>query len=92
MELMSIKLPAPLRRRIAAEAKRRNVTQSTIVRESIERALEDSSANGAPQDCMGLVADIAGSVRSGRSDLATNKVLLEHAMLERPPSASKRSR
>jgi predicted DNA-binding protein len=92
MELISIKLPAPLRRRLAAEAKRRNVSQSTIVRESIERTLADSSANGGARNCADLVTDLIGSVRSGRTDLATNKRLLESTMLEGPPRAPKRRR
>jgi predicted DNA-binding protein len=92
MELISTKLPAPLRRKLAAEAKRRNVTQSTIVRESIERALADVEGTGAPESCLALVADLAGSVRSGRSDLATNKALLQDAMLGRRARGAKRRR
>ncbi len=37
MELISVKLPPALRAKVAAEAQRRNVSQSTIVRESLER-------------------------------------------------------
>lgn len=90
MEGISIKLPAALRRKLAAEAKRRNMTQSAIVRESIEYVLKESAGRRRPQSCIELVRDLVGSVRSGRSDLATNRALLESAMLDSDRRASKR--
>jgi hypothetical protein len=92
VEGLSIKLPAELRRRLAAEAKRRNMTQSAIVRESIEQVLKRSSGKGQPSSCTDLVRDLIGSVRSGRSDLATNNAYLEQAMLESDRRATKRRR
>lgn len=82
MEGISIKLPATLRRKLAQEAKRRNVAQSTIVRESLERALASSSDEGSTGSCAELVQDLVGCLSSGRSDLGSNKALLEAAMLE----------
>lgn len=90
MEGLSIKLPAALRRKLAAEAKRRNVTQSAIVRESIEHVLKESSHKSGPQSCVETVRDLVGAVRSGRSDLATNKALLENAIFESDRRAPKR--
>ncbi|HZD53841.1 MAG TPA: CopG family transcriptional regulator [Woeseiaceae bacterium] len=92
MEAVSIKLPAALRRRLAAEAKRRNMTQSAIVRESIEQMLKRSSGKGQPPSCAELVHDLVGSIQSGRSDLATNKAYLERVMLESDRRAAKRRR
>lgn len=92
MEALSIKLPAALRRRLAAESKRRNMTQSAIVRESIEQMFKRSSGKEQPPSCAELVRDLLGSVRSGRSDLATNKAYLEQVMRESDRRAAKRRR
>jgi len=92
MDAISVKLPAAVRRKLAAEASRRNVTQSVIVRESIERALADTRANGQPASCADLVEDLLGSLKSGRKDLATNKTLLERVMLEGAQRGAKRRR
>jgi len=80
MEGISVKLPPSLGNALAAEARRRNVTQSTIVREALERCLLDRPDRGGGSSCADLVADLAGSVKSGRRDLATNKALLQSAM------------
>lgn len=92
MEGLSIKLPDELRRRLALEAKRRNVTQSAIVRECIERALADTPGARRPVTCADLVGDLTGSVSSGRSDLGTNKALLAEAMLGRKSRVTRRRR
>jgi Arc/MetJ-type ribon-helix-helix transcriptional regulator len=75
MELISVKLPSALRAKIAQEAQRRNVSQSTIVRESLELALARTGAR-REVSCADLAGDLVGSVRSGRRDLSTNKKLL----------------
>ena len=92
MEGLSIKLPDELRRRLALEAKRRNLTQSAVVRECIERVLADTPGARQPETCADLVGDLTGSVRSGRSDLATNKAVLDDAMLGRKSRVTKRRR
>jgi hypothetical protein len=56
--------------KVAAEARRRNVFRSTIVRESLERAL------GGPSSRADLAGNLVGAFRSGRRDLSTNKKLL----------------
>ncbi|MDP2602368.1 MAG: hypothetical protein Q8S00_07215, partial [Deltaproteobacteria bacterium] len=61
------------------KAVRRNVSQSTIVRESLERALADSAGRGEAS-CADLAGNLVGSVRSGRGDLSTNKKLLADAV------------
>ena len=80
MEGISVKLPTPLGNALAAEARRRNVTQSTIVREALERCLVNHPDGVSGPSCADLVRDLAGSVKSGRRDLATNKALLQAAM------------
>lgn len=91
MELISVKLPPALRAKIAAEAQRRNVSQSTIVRESLERVLTDSASRGE-QNCADLAGGLVGSFRSGRRDLSSNKKLLADAMLSNAPRGRKRRR
>ncbi|MSQ71681.1 MAG: hypothetical protein EXR27_10410 [Betaproteobacteria bacterium] len=80
MENISIKLPVALGNALAAEARRRNVTQSAIVRESLERSLLVRTHDEGEQTCADLIRDLVGSVKSGRRDLATNKTLLEGAV------------
>jgi hypothetical protein len=92
MDALSVKLPRLLRAKLAEEARRRNVSQSAIVRESIEQALATASSEPRPLSCADIAGDLAGCFRSGRHDLATNKALLDSAMLESRPRAAKRRR
>ena len=80
MELISVKLPPALRAKVAAEARRRNVSQSSIVRESLELVLGRPTSRGEA-NCMDLAGSLVGSVRTGRRDLSTNKKLLADAMV-----------
>lgn len=80
MDTISVKLPEQLRRRIAAEARRRNVSQSTIVRESLELQLTDQTGKSGELSCADLAGDLIGSVRAGRRDLSTNKALIPEAI------------
>ena len=92
MDVISFKLPASLRHKLAGEARRRNVSQSVIARESIERALADARTGTGGRTCADLASDLAGSIRSGRRDSATSKVLLAQAILEDRSRARKRRR
>lgn len=80
MNPLSIKLPPELHATLLDEARRRNVTRSTLVRGILADAL-DRSCRPQPASCAQLAGDLVGSFRSGRDDLATNKRLLEEAML-----------
>jgi Arc/MetJ-type ribon-helix-helix transcriptional regulator len=91
MELISVKLPPALRARIAAEAQRRNVSQSTIVRESLERVLTGPASRGETS-CVDLAGSLVGSFRRGRRDLSTNKKLLADAMASNGRRGRKRHR
>jgi predicted DNA-binding protein len=92
VETISVKLPPAVRRKLAAEASRRNVAQSVIVRESIERALANSMNSKEPASCAEVARDLIGAIRSGRRDSATNKALLEKAMMQSDRRGSKRRR
>ena len=92
MQGISIKSPATLGNALAAEARRRNVTQSAIVRESLERSLQSRPKGEGQPACADLVLDVAGSVKSGRRDLATNKALLEAAVIADSRRGTKRRR
>ena len=91
MELISVKLPPALRAKVAAEAQRRNVSQSTIVRESLERVLTGSASRGEAS-CADLAGSLVGTFRSGRRDLSTNKKLLADAMVSNARRGRKRHR
>ena len=81
MNAISVKLPSELHATLSREAQRRNVTRSTLVREIIQNALGGSHPAVSPS-CAELAADLIGSVRSGRSDLATNPRLLDDAVAQ----------
>jgi len=72
MEWISVKLPPTLRAKVAAKARRRNVSQSTIVRELLERALAGPTSRGEA-NCADLAGSLVGSLRSGRRVFSTNK-------------------
>jgi hypothetical protein len=91
MELISVKLPPALRAKVAAEARRRNVSQSTIVRESLERVLTGPTSRGEAS-CVDLAGSLVGSLRSGRRDLSTNKKMLADAMVSNARRGRKRHR
>ena len=55
------------------------MTRSSLVREIIERALVRDT-NAVSPNCAGLAGDSVGAVRSGHTDLATNRRLLDEAV------------
>ncbi len=80
MNPLSVKLPADLHATLANEARRRNVTRSALVRDILADALDRDCRPRSPSFAE-LAGDLVGSFRSGRNDLATNKRLLQEAML-----------
>ena len=80
MSTFSFKLPDDMSGALAAEARRRNITKSALVREMIDRAL-DYNTCAVPSSCAQLAGDLVGAVRSGRSDLGTDDKLLEEAII-----------
>ena len=81
MDLVSFKLPAELRRRLAEEARRRRVSQGAVIRESLQTALVDRPAARGELTCADLAGDLVGSFRGGPRDLSTNKRYLDEAIL-----------
>lgn len=90
METISVKLPAALRQRLAAEARRRNVTQSTLVRESLEQVLFADTGKRGELTCADLAGELIGSVQ-GPSDLSTNKRYLKEAVVKNHARRRKRT-
>jgi hypothetical protein len=91
MDLISFKLPPVLRRRLAAEARRRGVSRSTIIRETLESALLEEPKRRGELTCADLAGDLVGSV-SGPPDLSTNKRYLEEAIVADAGRGRKRRR
>ena len=81
MNFLTVKLPAELHATLTNEARRRNVTRSSLVRQIIENALIREADAPSPS-CLGLTGDLVGAVRSGRTDLATNRRLLDEAVAQ----------
>lgn len=80
MDLLSVKVPSTLRRRLAQEARRRGVSQSRVIRESLEAALVERPRARGELSCADLAADLMGSMRGPR-DASTNPKYLEQAIL-----------
>ena len=71
MQTISLKLPEDLLADLKREAKARRISQSVLVRESLEAALRNRSRHGAAS-CYDLARDLAGSVKGLPRDLAGN--------------------
>ena len=81
MNILTVELPGDLHATLTNEARRRNMTRSSLVREIIENALVVGTTTAA-RSCADLAGDLVGAVRSGRSDLATNRGLLDEAVAQ----------
>ena len=71
MQTISLKLPEDLLAQLESEAKVRRITKSSLVRESLEKALRKPSESGTVS-CHDLARDLAGSLKGLPKDLATN--------------------
>jgi hypothetical protein len=91
MDGVSFKLPPTLRRRLAEEARLRRVSQSTLIRETLEAALLERPKARGELTCADLARDLIGSFR-GPGDLSTNKRYLDEAMAGGERRAKKRRR
>ena len=76
MQTISLKLPDEMLDQLDAEAKARGVTKSSLVRESLEKALRKESSAGAVS-CYDLAHDLAGAVKGLPKDLADNPKYME---------------
>lgn len=91
MHGISFKLPPTLRRRLADEAKRRRVSQSTLIRETLESALLRRPRERGELTCADLAGDLLGAF-PGPKDASTNKRYLEEAILADVKRGKKRRR
>ena len=71
MQTISLKLPDDLLAQLDSEAKARRMTKSSLVRESLEKALRSPSTAGTVS-CYDLARDLAGTVKGLPADLAEN--------------------
>lgn len=76
MRTISLKLPDDLLVQLDSAAKARRVTKSSIVRESLEKALRKPSSPGAVS-CYDLARDLAGALKGLPEDLADNPKYME---------------
>jgi hypothetical protein len=73
---ISLKLPDHLLAQLESEAKARRVTKSSLIRESLEKALGTQSRAGTPS-CYVLARDLAGSLKGLPADLVENPKYME---------------
>ncbi len=71
MRTMSVKLPDDLLVELELEAKARRVTKSSLVRESLDKALRRELPAEAAT-CYDLARDFAGALKGLPKDLANN--------------------
>jgi Ribbon-helix-helix protein, copG family len=76
VQTISLKLPDDLLAQLTSEAKARRVTRSRLVRDSLEKALNEKPS-ASSVSCYDLARDLAGSVRGLPKDLATNPKYME---------------
>ena len=81
MQTISLKLPQTLIAELNAEASRRQVSKSRVVREALQRQLKSSSRNRV-HFCADLAADLIGS-QPGPPNASTDKDALKQALLEK---------
>lgn len=76
MQTISLKLPDDLLAQLDNEARARGVTKSSLVRESLEKALRKQPEAGV-MSCYDLARDLAGTLKGLPKDLATNPKYME---------------
>jgi Ribbon-helix-helix protein, copG family len=91
MDAVSFKLPPTLRRRLAEEARRRRVSQSTVIRETLESALLERPRTLGELSCADLAGDLIGVFR-GPGDASTDERYLEEAIQADVKHGKKRRR
>lgn len=71
MKTVSLRMAVTLDRKLAAAAKRRDVSKSDLIREAVESFLSSRDATRAGS-CLDLAGDLIGSLE-GPDDLSFNK-------------------
>src|SRR5215204_4796423 len=81
MHTVSLIFPPQLVHLVEAEAKRRQISKSAVIRTCVEEMLLKNSDSRRQVTCADLMKDIIGS-QIGPPDASTNKRYLEDAILE----------
>ena len=76
VQTISLKLPDDLLAQLEREAEARRVTKSTLIRESLEKALCPQSRAGK-LSCFDLARDLAGAVKGLPKNLVENPKYME---------------
>lgn len=77
MKTVTVKLPEGLAIRLEKRAKRLGRSKSAILRESVERELDNELAVAEEPSAYDLMKDGFGCVKSGLGDLSTNPKYME---------------
>jgi hypothetical protein len=91
MTTVSLKLPEELLREVAAEAQRRGVSKSAVIRQQVEAGLRRTGRARTPVTCAELAAGLIGSL-SGPVDLSTNQAYLDAAVWQDAQRGRRRNR
>ena len=81
MHTISLKFPPQLEHLVEAEAKRRQISKSAVIRACVEEVLLNRPDSKRQLTCADLMGDLIGS-QVGPPDASTNKRYLEEAILE----------
>ena len=76
MTTITCKIPRQLDALLAAEARKKRVSKSQIVREAIQDRVKRRKGKEAPR-AIDLVKDLMGSIKGGPRDISTNPKYLE---------------
>jgi Arc/MetJ-type ribon-helix-helix transcriptional regulator len=71
MKVLSVKVPEALDRKIMAAVKRRRMQKSVVVREALERYL-DETHEARSGSFLDLAGDLIGCVKDAPADLSSN--------------------
>jgi len=81
MHTISLKFPPQLEHLVEAEAKRRQISKSAVIRTCVEEVLLKGPSSKRQITCADLMKDLIGS-QIGPSDASTNKRYLKEAILK----------
>jgi hypothetical protein len=81
MHTISLKFPSQLEHLVEAEAKRRQISKSAVIRACVEEALLKGSDSKRQISCADLMKDLIGS-QVGPPDASTDKRYLKEAILK----------
>jgi hypothetical protein len=71
MKVLSVKVPETLDRRVRAAVRHRKIGKSALVRDALERYLDDPGVAGRGT-FLDLAGDLVGCIKDAPPDLSTN--------------------